>query len=371
MNSRNIVNIMISSRNNAHFDNRPLTDIRKELKKMIEQEEIFGAKLYEVWINELEATQNFEEDIWNKCLLEAYRADIILVLYNGQAGWLRPKDTIGICHGEVIEAVNSAPGKVFALDIREGTTSFIANEREKVANKYFEEYMASYELFQNKVKNYVELEEKVKLTLQNALVSLFKEGVLTAHRNKNNIGEALSWKLMDYTARSDSILRVLKQSINVPDIGGKNADMFYLTYSKHKILAILHAIPDALSIPKARERVGQPFLEDYIHEKLLKKPDLIGPIHIIGCHKSVTDSQARNILGFPDATILKDKFGVYVTDNIQKIQMVFISNCLDSDSTKKGFQRFLGWLETTKEYDSLVKRASSRKKIVLAIAKEK
>lgn len=371
MNSRNIINIMISSRNNAHFDSRPLTDIRKELKEMIEKEEIFGENLLEVWINELEATQSFEESIWNKCLSEARRADIVLVLYNGQAGWTRPKDSIGICHDEVREAVDSAPGKVFAIDIREGTSLTASSGKEEKANKQFEEYMTLYELFQNKAKTTNELKSMVYLTLQNAVSSLFKQGVLAAHRSKNNSGEALNWKLMDYESRSNAIIRAMEQAIHIPDVGDKTGRSYFLTYEKYKILVILHAIPDVLSIAKARERVGQPFLEDYKYIKSLAADDVIGPIHIIGCHKGVTDAQARSILGFPDATILKDNFGVYVVDNIQKIQMIFISDCSDSTSTKSGFQRFLKWLEFTTENKSLMKRAMSRKKIVMTIAEEK
>lgn len=368
---KNIINIMISSRNNAEFDQRPLTEIRKELKEMIENEQLFGENLFEVWINELEATQSFEESIWNKCLAEARRADIVLVLYNGQAGWIRPKDSVGICHDEVREAVDSAPGKVFAIDIREGTSLATLSEKEQKANKQFEAYMTRYELFQSKAKTAEELKSIVFPTLHNAVSSLFKQGVLAAHRSKNNSGEALNWKLMDYESRSNAIIRALEQAIHIPDVGDKTGKSFFLNFGKQKILVILHAIPDVLSIAKARERVGQPFLEDYTYVKSLMAEDVIGPIHIIGCHKGVTDTQARNILGFPDATILKDTFGVYVADNIQKIQMVFISDCSDSTSTKSGFQQFLNWLESTTENKSLAKRAMSRKKIVVTIAEEK
>lgn len=371
MNSRNIINIMISSRNNAEFNHRALTQIRQELKEIIENEKVFGDKLFEVWINELESTQSFEESIWNKCLSEARRADIVLVLYNGQAGWIRPKDSVGICHDEVREAVDSAPGKVFAIDIREGTSLTTPSEKEQKANKLFEEYMMRHELFQHKVKTDEELKHIVSLSLHNAVKSLLKQGVLVAHRSKNNNGEALNWKLMDYESRSDAIIRALEQAVHTPDVGDKTGKLYFLTFGKHKILVILHAIPDVLSIAKARERVGQPFLEDYKYIKSLTADDVIGPIHIIGCHKGVTETQARNILGFPDATILKDTFGVYVADNVQKIQMVFISDCSDSTSTKSGFQQFLNWLDSTTENKSLTKRAMSRKKIVVTIAEEK
>ena len=82
------------------------------------------------------------------------------------------------------------------------------------------------------------------------------------------------------------------------------------------------------------------------------------------------ESQARNILGFPDATILKDSFGIYVADNIQKIQMVFIEKCSDSTSTSMALQEFLNWLVRTNELRKFIKRAESRKKIIHIISEE-
>ena len=93
-------------------------------------------------------------------------------------------------------------------------------------------------------------------------------------------------------------------------------------------------------------------------------------MHIIGCHKTITESQARNILGFPDATILKDSFGIYVADNIQKIQMIFLERCSDSYSTGHAFQEFINWMDRIGEMDELENRAISRKNIITAIANE-
>ena len=76
------------------------------------------------------------------------------------------------------------------------------------------------------------------------------------------------------------------------------------------------------------------------------------------------------LLGFPDATIVSGSFGVYVADNIQKIQLCLISNCRDAASTKHGLQKLFEWLERTGENELLAKRALSRAKILKAIAEE-
>jgi hypothetical protein len=58
-----------------------------------------------------------------------------------------------------------------------------------------------------------------------------------------------------------------------------------------------------------------------------------GPVHLIGCHKTATETQATRLLGFPDATVVSTPFGVYVADNLQKVQLAFIGNCRDEANT--------------------------------------
>ena len=70
-----------------------------------------------------------------------------------------------------------------------------------------------------------------------------------------------------------------------------------------------------------------------------------GPVHLIACHKTVTESQAIRQLGFPDAIVVSAPFGIYVADDVQKIQMVFIANCRDESTTQAHVQRFLQWLD--------------------------
>ena len=77
-----------------------------------------------------------------------------------------------------------------------------------------------------------------------------------------------------------------------------------------------------------------------------------------------------SILGFPDATIIAGSFGVYVADNIQKIQICLIANCTDPNSTKHGLQRLFDWLERTGEAEFLAKRSLSRARILRVVAKE-
>jgi hypothetical protein len=95
---------MISSRCNdpISFEGKTgtLTDVRLKLKEALERETLLGSQLYEVWINEDAPPAEGTADSWETCLRQVRRADLILVLYNGNAGWAKEGGEIGICLGE-------------------------------------------------------------------------------------------------------------------------------------------------------------------------------------------------------------------------------------------------------------------------------
>ena len=141
MSQNKYINIMISSRNNSNFDNKSLTEIRKKLKKLIEKEKLFDKELFKVWINEEEDPQSFSETIWKKCLREARQADIVISLYNGQAGWLKDNDTIGICHDELREALDAGSGKVWCIQLDGCKYDKDITEQQQNADKKFQEFI--------------------------------------------------------------------------------------------------------------------------------------------------------------------------------------------------------------------------------------
>ena len=56
---------------------------------------------------------------------------------------------------------------------------------------------------------------------------------------------------------------------------------------------------------------------------------MAGPVHLIACHRGATESQSLKHLGFPDATVVSTRSWVYVADEVQEIQIVFLANCRD------------------------------------------
>jgi hypothetical protein len=74
---------MISSRSKQRFPyngnvSAQLSDIRKDLAGLIDKEELFGQPLFEAWINELGPAAEGTSDVWDKCLEEVRRAELVI-----------------------------------------------------------------------------------------------------------------------------------------------------------------------------------------------------------------------------------------------------------------------------------------------------
>src|SRR5215510_2708300 len=115
------IRVMISSRCNDRFphesDSSTLTDIRKELKRDIEAVEVFGKKAFEVWINEETPPKGGTWDSWEVCIEAVKDCDVLLVLFNGNAGWAKNSGDIGICHAELMTGLAQTPGKVWLISL--------------------------------------------------------------------------------------------------------------------------------------------------------------------------------------------------------------------------------------------------------------
>lgn len=367
--SKNI-RIMVSSRCNVNFPagtgNTKLSTIRRELKKEIEAEKLFGSSAYEVWINE-ETPPQGTWDIADTCMRAVRDCDILIALYNGDAGWSTEAGENGICHDELSRAYSTAPGKVRLIMLPEVPLN---NTAEGKRNRRFQEYIAAQHPFGGGAVNTVEdLKQRVREALHDAVVTLTQSGVLEASRGKTDTGEALDWSRKNFADRQAAMIDVLHDSISQRSGSRAEGDNLYVQINKKDVLFVLDAVPAAMSVAAAREMVGQPFLKDHIYASLLTG-SRGGPVHVIGCHKTITEAQAMKLLGFPDATVVTTQFGVYVADNVQKIQLVLIANCRDDGNTRFGVQRVFDWLRQTGEGALLAQRAVARARIVKSIAAE-
>ena len=313
-----LLKLMISSRCDDEFPSDTeeadsLTEIRENIKRQIENETVFEKQIFDVWINEASSSLPANADSWEHCLKQVRSADILLVLYNGNAGWTNSKGDIGICHAELEEGINTAPGKIILISIFDENSTKKPN---RPADKRFQEYVKTQSLFRTSASDIESLFAQVKKALQEILITLTSRGVRESSKGRFHTGQALDWSRLNFSDRSEEIKETIVNTI-AERFGYEYNSVLRMPVYQDDILIIPNAIPAALSISAAREMVGQPFLRDHENIELLEAGK-IGPIHIIGCHKGVTERQAMSLLGVPDVTLVTAPFGIYAADNILK-----------------------------------------------------
>lgn len=365
---------MISSRCNDPFPanarGKPLSEVRKKIKQAIERQEVFGEKLFEVWINEDTPPQPGSVDSWEACLKAARECDVFIALSNGNAGWGKEGGDVGICHAELMTALSQTPGKVRLIDL--GTVA-PDDTAQGHRNRRFQEYVGRESLFRGgTVSSIADLEARIGEAIHDALLTLAQAGVRESSKGRFHRGEALHWSHLSFLERRSEMRRILRDAM-LEKAGARKAgdegELVFARLADTDVLLVPDAIPERLSVAPAKELVGQPFLHDHRHAPLLRG-EKGGPVHVIACHKSATETQATKLLGFPDATVVKAPFGIFVADDVQKVQFAFIVECRDETTTRHGAQRFFEWLLQSGEEGYVARRARARARIVRAIAKE-
>jgi len=363
------IRVMVSSRcaDQVPFEGKlqQLTVLRRALKKALESETLLGEPLFEVWINEDAPAAEGSSDSWEACLEQVRTADIVLVLYNGNAGWAKDSGGIGICHAEFETCINEAPAKLRVISIPSVDKKVAGEPR----NVRFKDYYERQSRFRMSAASGEECIKHARAVLREAVVDMVRLGTREARKGKYYSGAALDWSRLDFSARKLEIESVMRAALLARPGSSDIGEWTIAPLRKRPVLFRINAVPGAMSIASAREMVGQPFTRDHLSNSLLTG-DTVGPVHLIGCMKGVSEAQAMALIGVPDVTLVTTPFGIFVADNVQKIQILLVANCRDDTSTRHGLQRAMDWLEQSGEDVLLVGRAESRKRIVKALAKE-
>lgn len=363
--------VMISSRCLDLFPGlggTPLTDVRRELKKSIEAEKLFGAKAFEVWINEDAEALDHSKDSWDACLKQVQDCDVLIVLYNGHAGWAKAAGDIGICHAEYMEGLSTSRSKVRLIELPACAVATDVDQTDR--NDRFKVFKDNEPAFRGGIvpQDVPTLVKEVHKALVDAVLAQAREGGKGTRTLRSDLGAALEWNRLDFAGRREVMRQVVGEALGQRTGSQTTAVGMVLPIGHKPTLIKVEAVPAALTIAAAREPIGRPHLQDHLSAHALQKVG--GPVHLIACHRSVTETQATNLMGFPDATVVSSAFGIYVADEIQKMQFVFLANCRDPSQTRHAVQRFLDWLEQSGEGKYLAERAQARARIVKAIAQE-
>ncbi len=368
------IRVMISSRckdyTGADGQPFPLAQLRQALKQQIEETQLFGESVFECFINEQEPAKAASADLWDECLKEVRRAHLVLVLYNGSAGWAKGSGEVGICHAEMLAGLHSGRERTRVIQLPP------FGGRRLKRDQRFAEFLAQEALFSGAPVH--TLDEALALaqqTLAHALADLVRGGSAVLSKAGYALGEALAWSRLSFSGRKEAMEASAKAALLARPLAralkGQPRHIVLGEAAAAGLMICVHAIPAATSTAAAREMVGRPFLADHQHLPVGKdEPELAGPVHLIACHRSATEKQATDLLGFPDATVVSTGFGVYVADPVHRVQLVLLANCRDDSSTRYAVQRFFDWLDRSGQGELLLAHAQARARIVRSIQAE-
>ncbi len=361
--------IMISSRCKTKIKDVngevSLSDIRKEVKQLLEAAKLFDKEVFDVWISEEPYEVSALESSWDACMSQVEKSDLLVCIYTGEAGWTKDKGDIGICHAELESGFNAEPSKVYLIN---ASNALSPKPNTSQADKYFQQYVTNLNRFYSKADNKNEIIKSIKKIAVEGIVALAKMGKREARKGKYNYGDALNWARLNFDERTTAIIETIKKQL---ELSGHvvTDDGALIKQVKKKHLLVIHGCPSGMSVASAREIVGRPFLCDHIYIKK-QSGRVNGPVHLIGVHKNVTEQQALSVLGHPDAVVVEGAFGIYIADKVQNIQIVFLSNCRDVSSTKHNVQRFISWLDESGENNDFYEKSEKRRKIIDVIIKQ-
>lgn len=356
------IKIFLSSKVTPVFENIDVKDyslekLRKFIKSEFESVEFLGEKIFSIITNEEGFESSFTADAFDTCIKNIKNCDLIIILYNGDAGWAPDGDdkANGICHEEFLTAVQDLPSMTKGINISSYFKNINYKDDQKARNKKFEEDLNSYyrfiEFSTSKTKNEIELFIKNLISgyIKTAIDSAFK-AQKEVDAVKTIFGKTLDWTKLTYIQRSIEIKSHSEKSFN---------SIFNDTICK------FHAIPDNMSISDARNEMGRPFL--YEHELLTSTNLKIGVIHFVSVYGTCTEAQIKNLIGFPDLTIIKGSFGYYCWVQSTQLQLFFITKCINPSIFGTRKSQIENWLKSTKEKNNIIKRAAARFSILKAI----
>lgn len=365
--------IFLSSRNNDKVSingitGDTLTEIRKFIKRELENTKFFSKDLFEIKINE-DFGASTSTDSYNKCLQEVRDSDFVIALYNGAAGWAPTGIDFGICHAELDTSMNISTHKTAIIDISKYYKLSTTDKDEIKRNKLFADYLLEQNTFNNPLKiskaneSNDGFKKELLASIQNVIYKHFSERIKLSNIYFNlggNTKISLDWKKLKYSDRDKNITSIMRDLISLsPDFNIFISEAF--------------SIPDNMSVEDAKSFTGRPFLkdQDLIPTTKKKKPTKFGPIHFIGVYGSVTEIQVKNLIGFPDISVIRDDFGIYLWEQNTHVQLVFLNECKTPEAVKSKFLLFNNWCRSNHEYYNIIKRAEARYHILKSIKEAK
>jgi hypothetical protein len=338
-----------------------LGDLRSFLRKKLELETFLHEEILEVVINEESFNSSIKKTAFDNCMDKMRESNIIVILYNGEAGWsLAGSDsTNGICHEEFLIAVSEFSDMSFMINLSAFFDPATDTDILKKNNNFKKDIETHFgHSVSINATTTGELEEKVFIQIKQYVLTAIEKSFTTQKYivgDSSVFADTLDWSKLNYSERINKLEKKLTTVFN-PLAGFQD------------VLKQYHAVPDNMSVSDARNTIGRPFLEEhnFIKNKEHKKYKT-GVIHFVAVYGSVTETQVKTIVGYPDLTVIKASFGFYLWEKNMHIQIFFLKNCINPQTVQTRSSQVSNWLSSSKEQKNILARAKGRYAILEAM----
>jgi Domain of unknown function (DUF4062) len=367
------VSVMISSPVDDTAGGERLSSIRNRIDERLSQVKVRGASVINVWLNEKQGALGQDETAWQMCMAEARRCDVLVVLYMGKAGWVRDHLGIGICHAEWQTGFTNNPQKVRVVRFKGPTLQALLDDRSSrsKADRAFYDALDGTR-WRVDATTADELVDKACEGAWWAITDLVRTGRLAGSRGRNLYGQSLDWVAKDFEEREPAMLEALANAL-VGDaeeghvVDGSDGRMVTRSLGGASVGFRTHAVPGPFGLAEARASLGQPFRDERVLLGTLEAAGAIGPIHVVAVQQAVTETQIRRFIGRPDALVAAQSFGVFVSDDSNFTQALFLSNCRDAARVSDAVGNAFAWWKQAGLEVKLARWAAARMAILRAL----
>lgn len=351
----NKIKIFISSRVNSAFSklDAPYTleELRAYLRTSLEAEKFLGEPILQVIINESNFNSTISKNAFDNCIDTLQECNIIIILYNGQAGWSisGSESSNGICHEEFLVATREFSDMSFMLDLSayfDPAKDPDEIEKNEAFARDIKESFSHMETI--KAKKIAELKNGVLKQVKQYILKALEKSLSTQKTvvsRSTVFGDTLDWNKLNYTERKEILQQKLQETLEPLDVF-------------QNVFKLYHGIPDNMSVADARNLIGRPFLQE--HELIRGSTHDSGAIHFVAGYGNVTEAQAKGLVGYPDVTIIKASFGLYLWEKIMHIQIFFFKACVNPQTIKTRCTEMVNWLNSSRELSNIKARAKAR-----------
>ena len=272
-----------------------LKELREHLLEKLTSQMFLGKQPLEVLINEKTFTGTLTTDAFDNCMRELRSAHIIIILYNGEAGWAIADSASanGICHEEALVAMNEFSDMSYILNLRDFSILPETGDAAAANQTYSDDISGSFPtMVKIEAQNFDELKTRTLTQVEKYVLSaigraMASQKVLVA--GSSTFGDTLDWSKQTYAERKTLLEQKMKEVFEPMD-------------AFTKVFKSYHGIPDNMSVADAREYDRATVF--YMSTRLLKIAGSRAGSYILYPFMEMSRKDRRkSLVGYPDITV--------------------------------------------------------------------